>query len=253
MAARRRRIWPWIIAMVALGGLLAGAAVIAEAVARDMVVAGVKERVITDLALPADQPIDVDVQGVVLPQLIAGSLDDVTISSEDVALDVFTGDVTVRARDIPLRGSGAIGSADAVVRMDQEQLRTLLEAVQDFPADSLALEAPGVAVTVDVSVLGIAVPVGVSLTPSAADGDLILTPTALRIAGGEVSADEVRARFGDLADGVVRDWPVCIAQYLPAGLTLTDVGVDGRTLVAEFDVDGAIATDPALLEDGSCR
>ena len=39
---------------------------------------------------------------------------------------------------------------------------------------------------------------------------------------------------------------------VPAGVTLTDVVVDGEVLVADFDVAGAIATDPALQENGTC-
>ena len=54
------------------------------------------------------------------------------------------------------------------------------------------------------------------------------------------------------ADTVLRDWDVCVAQYLPAGVTLTAVAVEGDQLVADFDVDGAIATDPALRENGTC-
>ncbi|MDT0183225.1 LmeA family phospholipid-binding protein [Microbacterium sp. ARD31] len=253
MAGSRRRVWPWIIAMVAVGGLLAGAVVVAEAVSRDLVVSGIRDRVVSSLDLPADQPVDVQVEGLVLPQLVAGRLDDVTISSEDVVVDVFAGDVTVQARGIPLRGEAPLEAAEGTVRMDVEQVRGLLAAVEDFPVDSLAFDAPDVTMTVELSVFGAAVPVGVALTPSAVDGDLVLTPSALQIAGAEVGADELRARFGGLADSVARDWPVCIAQYLPAGLTLADVAIDGDTLVADVDVDGAIAVDPALLENGTCE
>ena len=52
---------------------------------------------------------------------------------------------------------------------------------------------------------------------------------------------------------MLRDWTVCVAQYIPAGVTLTDVAVDGQTLVADFDVDGAIVSDPALRENGTCQ
>ena len=42
------------------------------------------------------------------------------------------------------------------------------------------------------------------------------------------------------------------AQYIPAGVTLTDVQVDGDVLVADADVDGAIVTDPSLQANGTC-
>ena len=53
-------------------------------------------------------------------------------------------------------------------------------------------------------------------------------------------------------DAVLRDWNICIAQYLPAGVTLSGVEVDGDLLVADFGVDGSIATDPALQQNGTC-
>jgi len=80
----------------------------------------------------------------------------------------------------------------------------------------------------------------------------VLTPASLQVGGAEVSAEELQDRFGRIADGVLRDWDVCVAEYLPAGVTLTSVAVEGETLVAGFDIDGGIASDPALQENGTC-
>ena len=91
-----------------------------------------------------------------------------------------------------------------------------------------------------------------ALTPSASEGDIVLTPSRLQVANGEVTADGLREQFGALADAVLRDWTVCIAEYIPAGLTLTSIAVDGDQLVADFDVDGQIVDDPALQANGTC-
>src|SRR4051812_11901637 len=101
---RRRRAWPWIVALVVVAGLAVAAWFAGEWIARDVVTKTIREQVIPQLSLPADQQIDVVVTGAVLPQLIVGTLDDVTISSEDVVLDAFAGDVTVHAQDIAIRG-----------------------------------------------------------------------------------------------------------------------------------------------------
>jgi len=45
---------------------------------------------------------------------------------------------------------------------------------------------------------------------------------------------------------------VCIADQLPAGLTLTGVEIVDDQAVIDIDVDGAIVTDEALQEKGSC-
>ena len=102
------------------------------------------------------------------------------------------------------------------------------------------------------SVLGLAIPVGVTLTPSAADGGIVLTPASIQVAGNVVSADDLRSRFGAVADGVLKDYDVCIAQYLPVGLNLTDIAVQGDRVIAGFAVDPGIVTDPALQAKGTC-
>ena len=52
---------------------------------------------------------------------------------------------------------------------------------------------------------------------------------------------------------MLRDWTICIAQYIPAGATLTGIEVTGDEVVADLDIDGAIVTDPALQELGVCE
>ena len=81
---------------------------------------------------------------------------------------------------------------------------------------------------------------------------IVLTPSRLSLGEGDFSADELRDRFGSIADSVLRDWTICIAEYIPAGVTLTDVKVEGGEVVADFDVDGRIVSDPQLLENGTC-
>ena len=250
---RRRRVWPWILALVIVVGLAVAAWFAGEWIARDIVTKTIREQVITQLSLPADQEMDVVVEGAVLPQLIRGTLDDVTVSSEDVALEAFVGDVTVHAQDIAIRGDAAAGAASATVVLDQEQLRTLLSTVENFPAESLALAAPNVTMTTELSLFGISLPIGVALTPSALDGDIVLTPASLQLAGSEISASALQDQFGGVADAVLRDWTICIAQYIPAGVELTSIAVTGGQVVADLDIDGAIVSDPALQKTGQCE
>ncbi len=253
----RRHVWPWVVGFVIVAVLAVAAWFAAEAIARQVVTGIVQDQVRTQLSLPADQQIDVEIDGAVLPQLISGSLTRLTISSDDVTVGgegsdaQVTGDMSVVAHGVAVR-DGAIENADATLVLDEQQLRDLMSNVESFPAESLGLEAPNVTMSVDLTLLGATVPVAAALTPSAAEGDLVLTPASLRLGDAEVSAAQLQKTFGRLATGVLRDWDVCIAQYLPAGVTLTGVEVTGEQLVADFAVDGAIATDPSLQENGVC-
>lgn len=244
--------WIWVAGVGGVVVLAVGAWFAGEWVASQLVTSTVREKVIENLALPADQQVDVTVEGAVLPQLIGGTIEDITVSSPDVTLGSFTGDVSVHATGVPVRGDADIHSATATVSMDETQLQGLLSTVDGFPADSVGLAAPDVTMSKTVTVLGFSAPVGIALTPSAKNGELLLTPDTVTLGGLTLSAADAKSRFGDAASAVVRDWPVCVAQYVPAGMTLTDVHVTGSELVSTFAIDGAIVHDKSLQAKGTC-
>lgn len=258
---RRGRVWPWVVALLIVAALAVGAWFAGEAIARGIVTSTIRDQVITQLSLPADQQVDVAVEGTVIPQLLSGSLDDVTVSSEDVpigrlsdnpALASLSGDVAVHATGIPIRGDAPVGSVSATILLDTAQLRTLLSTVEGLPADSVGLAEPDVTMTTELSLFGIGIPIGIALTPSAVDGDLVLTPASLQLGGNAITAEDLQAQFGGIADSVLRGWTVCIAEFIPAGAELSSVAVADDQVVAEVDIDGAIVTDPALRATGVC-
>jgi hypothetical protein len=188
----------------------------------------------------------------VLLQLIRGEFDAVTVASDDVAIGPTTGDVTLHAQGVAIRGDAAAEAATAMLAIDEAELRTLLSTVDGFPADTVGLADPDITMSVELQFFALTFPVGVALTPSAVDGDIVLSPASLQLGDAEVTAEELTDRFGSLADVVLRDWEICIAQHIPAGLTLTSTAVDGPAFVADFAIDTAIVNDPALQANGSC-
>lgn len=255
-AAPRPRRWPWLVALLAVAALAVGAWFAGEYIARGIVERTIRDQITQQLNLPADQQVDIEIPGQVLPQLISGRFDELTIAGTDVPLgtsaDALSGDVVVRASGVPIRGDGAIEDASASVTLDQAQLQTLLGRIDGFPASTVALNDPNIDITMDLQLFALTVPVGVGLTPSASAGQLVLTPATLKVGGADISADALVDQFGAIARTVVRDWNVCIAQDLPAGLTLTGTRVAGETVVADFAIDGAIIEDPALQQPGTC-
>ena len=243
----RRRSGRWIAVLIVVVVLVAGAVVAAEFIARSVVASTVRSLVVKNVGLPDDQNVDVAVAGIVLPQLLGGRLDDVTITSDDVTLGPITGDVSVEMRGVPISGGAAAEGGTASVRLDEGQLRTLLAQIPGFPSGTLQMAAP------ELSVFGVGIPVGVSVTPGAADGDLTLAPAGFELGGNSIDADTLRAQFGGVADAVLGTQRLCIADRLPAALTLTSATVQGQNLVAAFDIAGGVLNDPALQADGSCR
>ncbi|GAA4349456.1 LmeA family phospholipid-binding protein [Microbacterium rhizosphaerae] len=247
-----RKPWLWIAGLAGVAVIAVVAWFAGEWIATQIVTSTVRQQVIEQLALPADQQVDVTVQEPVIPQLVKGSIDAITVSSPDVPIESFSGDVTVHATGVPIRGDGDVQSATATVSMDQKQLQGLLSTVDGFPADSVGLADPNVTMSKDVSFLGASIPLGIGLTPSAKNGELVLTPDYVKVGGAQLSAADVERRFGTAADAVLHDYPVCIAKYLPVGMKLAHVAVTGDQLVAHFDIDGAIIHDKTLQQKGTC-
>lgn len=250
--APRRRRGRGLLVLVAILVVVAVLVVVAELVARQVVPGMIRTAVAEQLALPAEHPIDVEVDGILLPQLLTGALDQVRIASRDVAVGPVGGDVRVEARGVPIRGDAPAEGATAEVRMTPEQLRTLLATIDGFPAETVGLAAPNVTASGEFEVLGATIPVGVAFAPSVAEGDLVLTPAEGTIGEASVTADQLRGQLFGLLDPLLEDRRVCIAEHLPAALTLQSIEVAGDELVAGFDIDGGILADPALREPGTC-
>ncbi|WP_226532728.1 LmeA family phospholipid-binding protein [Microbacterium paraoxydans] len=246
-AARRRR-WPWVLLIVVI--VLAALVVAAEFVARAVLPGIVRSIVVEQLDLPADQQLDVETEGLVLPQLIGGTLESLHLSTDSVTLEGITGAADVTATGVPLRG-GELGGASGTIRVDQEQFTGLLRGT-DLPIESVELEAPNATVSGSINVFGAAVPLSLTVTPGVVDGDLQLTPVAASIGGLDIDLDQVGSTLGSLGQEVTKPQRVCIADQLPAGLTLTRLEIVDGAAVIDVDVDGAIVTDASLQDKGVC-
>lgn len=248
VVGRRRARWPWVVLVVIL--VSAGLVVAGELVARAVVPNTVRSMVISHLDLPADQQLDVHTPGLLLPQLITGTLDEVELASDDVTIGGITGAAHVIATDVPVAG-GALGSAKGTVSIHQDEFSSLLDA-SPLPVTRIALAAPNVTVEGEVELFGRQIPVGLTVTPGAEGGDMLLTPVSLMLNGAEVDLEAVSGMVGAAGESITRPQRVCIADRLPAGITLTGLRVEGARAVADISADGRIAVDPALLENGSC-
>lgn len=247
-APRKRRRWPWVLMIVVV--VLALLVVAAEFIARAVLPGTVRSIVIEQLDLPADQQLEVETEGLLLPQLIGGSLDTLHLSTDSVTLEGITGAADVTATAVPLRG-GDLGGAAGTIRIDQEEFTSLLTGTE-LPVESVEFAAPNATVSGSITVFGAAVPLSLTLTPGAVDGDLELTPVAASIGGLDIDLDQVGSTLGSLGEGLTRPQRVCIADQLPAGLTLTGLEIVDGAAVIDIDVDGAIVTDTSLQDKGVC-
>jgi hypothetical protein len=214
----------------------------------------VRSAVIQKLSLPADQPVDVEIEGMVIPQLIGGTFHDVRVSSADVPIGGTQADVSVQLNEVEYRGDapGKMSAGKATVTLTEAQLRSLAGGIDGIDPSSLALKEPDVTASTQLSLFGASVDVGIALQPSAKSGALVLTPASFTVGSGTLNASDLTSRFGSLADAITKPRSICIADKLPAGVTLTGVQVSGSTLVADFAINGDLAVDSTLQQKGTC-
>ncbi|WP_433676737.1 LmeA family phospholipid-binding protein [Microbacterium gorillae] len=243
----RRRRWPWVLAVI--GVAIVAIVVAAELIARSLVPGIVAEKLRAALSLPADHPVQVEVDGWALPQVIAQRLDHVTASSDAVTLGTLTADISGAADGVTF--DGGMESARISADISAEQILALVSEA-GVPLEDVTFGDDVVTGSTTLTVFGQRIPISLTLVPAVTDGDLQLTAESADIGGITLTADGVRERFGNLANGVIGPWPVCLRGQLPMGVHLTTVTVSPDGLVGTADLDGRIALDPALQAMGTC-
>jgi hypothetical protein len=135
-----------------------------------------------------------------------------------------------------------------------DALATVAPEITGVTIEEVTLEGDEVVASGGLTVFGVALRLGLGLTPSAVDGQLAFDATSIRLGDDTITADELRANplLGGLADGLLQQRRVCIADELPAALTLTGLAVEGDTLVATLDGSGAAIGGDGFTRQGVC-
>jgi len=260
MSERRRR-WPWAVGGVALAIVIA-VAVFAEPVTRWHITANVQTQVRDAIGLPDDHPVDVEFSGNALTALITREIPGMSVGAADVPLGEISGDVRVELSQVSL--SGEAESIFGTVWITPETLRELLldrvrAVVDDTDAlgDAVTLEVdePHLVVGTSVTIFGLTMPLDLALNVRAAlepQGAVFVSPAELRLEGRTLTAADIVSTFGGALAEVFDGWPICVADRIPRGLTITGIGmVDGRVEIM-LSADGDLLIDPSLLEPGAC-
>lgn len=250
---RRRRAWPWVLLGVIV--LLVLAAVAADAWARSFAEKAIAEELASALDVPAGTPVEVRIAGgSVLLQALTGGLEQLEADVDDLTLGSLTGDLRIVAHGVPLDPSAATRELHVSYAIPESALSALTPEITGITIDDVALDGDELVARGGLSLFGATLELGLGLTPAAVDGDLAFAPTSIRIGTDTFTAEELRANriFGGFADALLQERRVCIADALPAALTLTELRVEGMQLVATLDGSGAAFGGAAFQQNGSC-
>ncbi|HKT55971.1 MAG TPA: LmeA family phospholipid-binding protein, partial [Microbacterium sp.] len=263
-APKRRRHRALIVALsttavvlVAVGIAAAIGWQVAETQASSAVKQTVQQKVDQVFGLPASHPVAVSFQEPVLPQVWAGKLATLNITVADVPIAGTKGTVKVHATQVPTGGTGKPKSLDVSVRLRAGALRSIVSAnrtaLGQILPGSVKVDGTDVTVALNPGQFLSGVSFSEVLGVSVKDGALVLTPKKFVVGGLPMSADTVRARFGGLAQGILASRTICLADGYPSGMTLTGLEVKPTGVLADFDVDRGILSDPALQARGTCK
>jgi hypothetical protein len=114
------------------------------------------------------------------------------------------------------------------------------------------LEEPEIVASTQFSFFGFQIPVGMGIEPSADEGKIVFTPTSIRLGEDNYTAEELRETFGGFADQLLQQQSFCVAENLPAALTIVDVDVVAKDLIVKVDGDGTALGGPDLSTPGTC-
>lgn len=202
------------------------AVLLALVVVGDRVAASAAERTIADRVaadLQGATGVTTTIHGVpVLTQVAKGSLDQVTVTADQVPASGLTlDDLTVELYGVSTTSPRTADRVDATASVSTEQLQAKLGSDWTVKVDGDALVA-------STQALGL-LPVEARVVPTVRDGKLALDLDKVSVVGVEVQGDSVPNAVHERIDALVSS-----VGALPLGLTLTGVDVTpaGVTLQA---------------------
>lgn len=242
---RKRRRWPVVLVVVVL--VLAVLAVVAEFVLRGVVDRTIADQVEQSLPEGATGEVTAHADGIVIPQLLAGTLADVHITSDRLTVDGVPLAADVTARDVPVDGQGDVHDVDGHVTLAATSVKDLAKYSPLF--QRLRLVDDGVELSGSTAVLGYDISyaaTGAVTTQSDGRG-VTITPRNVRITNPDLG-------LGVDAIPGVTDVPVqvCTARFLPEQLRIRSLDITARQATVRVTAGTLPLTEQGLRTVGSC-
>ncbi|WP_420112787.1 DUF2993 domain-containing protein [Pseudactinotalea sp.] len=214
---QRGRVKSFIAVLIALG-ILVGAGYLGDRWVRSEIESRA-ESTILDAVPGLDAELDAELGGrFATPQLIAGELETITITSPAATIDGFTlTDVHIVATGVPIRGSGSVDEVHATATAPIETVLAAVERRVDLP-EGVTLELRDGEIAAVATVLGVELEAYVTLAPQ--PRSITIELDRLVLGGATVSAADVPLDLSGLLGVTAVD-----LDMLPEGLEVTELEV----------------------------
>jgi hypothetical protein len=244
---RKRRGRTVAIVLVVVLVVLAVLVVVAEFVLRGVVDRTVASQVEQSLPAGTTGTVDAHVPGVVIPQLLRGTLDDVRITSDRLTVEGIPLAADVTAHDVPVDGEGAVHDVDGTVRLAAGAVKDLSKYSPLF--ERVRLIDGGVELRGSASVLGYEIGYAADGSVAAqADGrGVTITPRTVRITNSTLGL-----KVDDIPGVSDVPVPVCTAQFLPESLRVRSLHLTASAATVRVTADALPLSEDGLRTTGRC-
>jgi hypothetical protein len=244
---RKHRGRTLAIVLVVVLLVVAVLVVVAEFVLRGVVDRTVATQVEQSLPEGTTGHVDAHVSGVVIPQLVRGTLDRVDITSDRLTVDGIPLAADVTAHDVPVDGKGAVHDVDGTVRLAAGAVKDLSKYSPLF--ERVRLIDGGVELRGSASVLGYEIGYAADGSVAAqADGrGVTITPKTVRITNSSLGL-----KVDDIPGVSDVPVPVCTAQFLPEPLRVRSLHVTASAATVRVTADALPLSEDGLRTTGRC-
>jgi hypothetical protein len=212
----------------------------------------IAERYIADRveqSLPAGVEADVSVRlrGVFLiGQYLSGRMDEVDLASSNLTVQGVPAKARLKLEGAPVDMTQPVDRASGSVVLDESALQSML-AQQGYPG-TVALTGGSVEYGDTTKLFGADVDYVITAQPSVEAGRLDLTPVSARVSSGGIDVDATALLQRVAPNGL----SICLAQYLPASISVDSLLVGNRSARFGFEGENVVLTEEALSHTGSC-
>jgi len=245
---KRFRWVGWLVVLAVVGGLVFFAINEGDKVVRDIATDVVRSGVTNALELPEGTDVDVELGGgVLIFQAVTGSIDEVVVRVPNAAVAETTGTLVLTLNGVALDPSKPVGTLTAAIEVPAANMPPLAAHLSSVPLTGIVLADSAITIGADLA----GVPVQVALSPAPLSGYVVFTPTSVNVNGTVGSVEETLAGpLGPVANAMLTNPGVCVAEYLPASLTVSGAAVVDTNLV--ITATGSEVRLSSLTTKGVC-
>lgn len=237
-----------VASLVALG--LVGAYFLVDSMLRTYAQNRVRQDIISNLpdGVAGDLAVSIGGQSVIA-QYLSGSFERVAIVAPRLRFNGAEASVHVVATDVPVDTAKPVGDVRGSVEMDQDSVNTLLSAAGVPLGSTVDLGDNTVSYTGTVSVVGIPLGYRATARPDVRPDAVTLKPVSAR-----VTSDFGSLNLTSVVERLVGENPitVCVAQYLPAGVSLTSATVTPDRVRLTLHAPALKLDEASLSSRGTC-